>query len=342
MTQTRQPARTLKPYVETVSADKPFGHRNLTLVPLGGEGSGHLDYILAADAIAAGQLNVTEISEGGSVPELLASNAGERLILLLDGEELVGAKQNRILNTTVLLPARSKTKIPVSCVEQGRWHHTSAAFAAGSYSPAMLRARKSRDVGRNLRAEGQARSDQGAVWDAVAENVAAAAVPSPTMAMHDVVEHRRESIGSYVEALSYRAGSRGVVVAINGRFAAVDLFDRPATLERIWPRLVTGYALDAMVRRETGEKPIQFSAKGSSALLEHLGEIDCMPCPTVGVGQDWRFEAEDVVGQALVAEDVCVHLCAFPNDRTGRDRADGPGIAPPSRRRHRRNPPDDQ
>lgn len=69
----------------------------------------------------------------------------------------------------------------------------------------------------------------------------------------------------------------------------------------------------------------------------------CTPCPSVGVGEDWRFEAEDLVGQALVAEGVCVHLSAFPNDdRDGR----GSGrpeqqIVPPSRRRrNRRGPPD--
>lgn len=335
MTQTQQPQRTLRPFIDALRPGNPIGHRNLTLVPLEGEGHGRLEYILAADAIAAAMLTVTEISEGGSVPELLASNATEQMILLLDGEELVGAKQNRILNTTVLLPAKSKTKIPVSCVEHGRWHSVSPLFQAGSYSPAKLRARKSRDVGRNLRSEGQARSDQGAVWDAVAANVAAAAVPSPTMAMHDVVEQRRDSIASYVEALRYPASSRGIVVALDGRFVALDLFDKPATLERIWPRLVTGYAMDAMVRQEAKESSRLFTAKGAAALLEHVGQLECVPCPTVGVGQDWRFEAEDIVGQALVAEDVCAHLCAFPNNRTDRGETAGPSILPPSRRGRR-------
>ena len=51
-----------------------------------------------------------------------------------------------------------------------------------------------------------------------------------------------------------------------------------------------------------------FSAKATETLLEHVGEIPCSLCPTVGVGQDWRFEAPDIVGQALVAHDVCAHL----------------------------------
>ena len=40
-------------------------------------------------------------------------------VLLYDGEELVGAKQNRILNVSVLVEAKSTLRIPVSRVEQG-------------------------------------------------------------------------------------------------------------------------------------------------------------------------------------------------------------------------------
>jgi hypothetical protein len=39
------------------------------------------------------------------VPQLLFINDAMRPVLLLDGEELVGAKQNRVLNLTVLAPA---------------------------------------------------------------------------------------------------------------------------------------------------------------------------------------------------------------------------------------------
>ncbi len=268
------------------------------------------------------------------------------MVLLLDGEELVGAKQNRILNTTVLLSAKAETKIPVSCVEQGRWRHISQEFSSGSYSPAKLRARKSRSVSHNLIMAQEARSDQGAVWEEVASNVEELAVCSPTMAMHDAVEQRREWLGAYVEALPYLPQARGVVAAINGRFVALDLLDKPATMQRIWPRLITGYAMDAIAARQSKEKssPIVFSAKAVSALLDHLGEIDCHPCQSVGVGQDWRFDAEDVLGQALIAEGSCVHLSAFPSQQLHGEQCPPHSIQPPSTRRRSRRalPPDER
>ena len=108
----KEKTKTLRKHVEKLETAEAIGHLNLTLVPLRGAGHGRLDYILSEEAIEGGMLTVTEVSESGSVPELLAENKSEKMILLLDGEELVGAKQNRILNTTVLLRAKSKTRIP--------------------------------------------------------------------------------------------------------------------------------------------------------------------------------------------------------------------------------------
>ncbi len=350
----------LRPFVEALQVGDPIGHANLTLVPLRGGRRERIEYLLAAEAIQAGTLTITEVSEGGSVPELLATNEAGSMVLLLDGEELVGAKQNRILNTSVLLPARSKTKIPVSCVEQGRWRHISMQFSSGSYSPAGLRARKSRDVSRSLLAVGQAMSDQGAVWDDVAERSARLQSPSPTMAMHDVVEQNQDSLNAYVEALRYPADACGVVAAIDGRFVAMDLFDKAQTMEQVWPRLITGYAMDAISRRHAeGKSPGKsktFTAKGAGILLEHLGQVPCTACPSVGLGEDWRFEAPDILGQALIVPaggegtfgepipQVCIHLSVFPNDSRDGDANPRPRILPPSRRRPRRakDTPDDE
>jgi len=326
---------TLRPFLEPLEAGEAFGHLNLTLVPVKGGGDGLLDYILGSDAIEAGTLAITEVGEAGTVPELLVKSTADTMVLLLDGEELVGAKQNRILNTTVLLPPKAETRIPVSCVEQGRWHHASRAFAVGGYSPSRLRARKSRDVGRNLRTAGVAASDQMAIWEEVGCSLGAAAVESPTMSMHDAIEQRRQTLDGYLDALPWPDGAQGVIAAIGGKFVALDLFDKAETLHRVWPRLMTGYALDALGQEKATCRP--FTSNGAGAVLEHLGGITSQPCPSVGVGQDWRFESKAVVGQALVAEDVCVHMSAFPNEEANDRRRRGPSIEPPSSRRRRRS-----
>jgi hypothetical protein len=101
---------------------------------------GNVDYLLSEEAIRAGSVAVEEVSEGGSVPNLLVTNQGDSRVLFLEGEELRGAKQNRVLNTSVLIAAHSQTPIPVSCVEQGRWRYRTRHFSSGgSHSCSKLR-----------------------------------------------------------------------------------------------------------------------------------------------------------------------------------------------------------
>ncbi len=78
-----------------------IGFGGLTIAPLLRFDAADPDWLTLDEAIAAGSLTVTEVSQAGSVPTLRVVNGGERAVLLLDSEELVGAKQNRVLNTSV-------------------------------------------------------------------------------------------------------------------------------------------------------------------------------------------------------------------------------------------------
>ena len=54
-----------------------------------------------------GQLaSITELHSAGSVPQMKVTNLAEALLLLVDGEELIGARQNRTLNTSILVRGR--------------------------------------------------------------------------------------------------------------------------------------------------------------------------------------------------------------------------------------------
>jgi hypothetical protein len=299
----------LEPYLKSLTIGVPQVAGSLAVLPLFNGAMPSLDYALAQEALGAGTLTVTEINESGHVPELWVTNTAEHRVLLLNGEELIGAKQNRILNTSLLLRPKAEGKIPVSCVEQGRWGYRSRTFDSGGYSSIRIRSRTCRDVGRNLRERREARSDQGAVWDAVESHLCELRAPSATMALHDALDAHKESIDQCRESLTYPAGARGVVVAIAGKFAALDLFDKAETLEKVWNRLFAGFLLDVIGL--TGPVPAEFPKAKAKAVLTKLGKIPCVPCPSAGMGEDWRFETKTLVGQALVADGVCVHLSAF-------------------------------
>ena len=283
-----------------------------------------LDYQPAAEAIETGSLIVSEVSEGGSVPELLAVIEKDQKVLLIDGEELVGAKQNRTLNTTILLPARSKTKIPVSCVEAGRWRYASRGFSSGTRLSSKLRRMMSGSSSDSYRSSGRAKTDQGMVWSEVDRYLTATGSSSASSAMHDAFVQQEKRLSEYVESAKVPPEARGVAVAVCGRFIALDLLDRPDVFNRLWTRLVSGYAMDAIDSEETAKPVGSFDAQEADRLLARLGEVQCETFASVGVGEDWRFETPDFLGHALVAEGTCVHLSAFPGSDSGQGEGKGP------------------
>lgn len=52
----------------------PIRHKSLTVFPLFTQTNGPVDYLLSDEAIQSGAVTVQEVSEGGSVPELLVEN----------------------------------------------------------------------------------------------------------------------------------------------------------------------------------------------------------------------------------------------------------------------------
>jgi hypothetical protein len=110
---------------------EPVEHRGIVISPLFPRKTPDAAYVTLEEALPLG-FRVTEVDEAGTVPELVVVNPLEENVLLYDGEELLGAKQNRILNVTVLVAAQSESRIPVSCVEQGRWRRQSAAFSGSA------------------------------------------------------------------------------------------------------------------------------------------------------------------------------------------------------------------
>jgi len=95
----------------------------------------------------------------------------------LDGEELIGAKQNRIVNLTILVAAGQTLHIPVSCVEAGRSGPPLARVRRGrpralrvggaSREDHAGRARKLQEVSYCMRTSGSRMADQGGVWDEI-------------------------------------------------------------------------------------------------------------------------------------------------------------------------------
>jgi len=342
-------------------------HNRLTIFPILAEEDRILPYHLMADALAEGILTIGE-KDGGQVPVLLARNAGPDPILILDGEQLVGARQNRMTNRSILLPPHATTEIPVSCMEQGRWHFVGNDFAsAPQHAPSRIR-RRAREAevkasyvaerrGPGVRSSHRDLSAaQGQVWDEIRDFGDKLGGASSTGALDSIYARRRKEMEAWMRAYPLRPRQIGLLAYVGSGPLGLDAVGSPGLFTELHQRILTGYILDAM---ESGEEwgpdaPQPSSASSASepvsasraeAFVDTVRATERTPSESVGLGE-YRILRGETLGGELAHDDHLVHLSAFPAEETrkpgqGENSTGGSGprrprtipIARPSRRR---------
>jgi hypothetical protein len=299
----------LQTIVQSLGIGTPIAAGNLTMFPLLTSEETPAAYATLDEALAAGFVKVTEVSQSGSVPALTIVNDGPIPVLVLDGEELIGAKQNRIVNLTILVPPRTRLPLPVSCVEAGRWAHRSRSFAAaGRTHYAAGRASKVAQVSYCMAVSGERRADQAAIWDDIDEKAARMAAQSETRAAAAMYDKSRLQLDEFQRSLEPLPRQVGAVFAINGAIAGLEVFDSPATWRKSMRKIVESYGLDALDRvaqppSRARRDPARFLAAVSKTAVEKF--------PAVGLGEDLRLRSPRIAGAALAVDDKLVHVLAF-------------------------------
>ena len=270
-------------------------------------------YITLVEALSLDGFKITEVSQGGSVPDLRVINETPHHVLLFDGEELKGAKQNRILNTTILIAAGSALDVPVSCTERGRWSYESNEFrSSGSLAYAELRKRKAQVVACSLQVSACHTSDQGAVWEEIEHlhTAACSAGTSKTRAMKDAYDGSRREIEGFSREIPCHDGQCGLLAVVGDRVEGIDVLSRPEAYAKMHQRLVESHAMDFLVRKRgvarkslDPEAPARFLAEAAKA-TESVHD-------TPGLGSDHRLRFRWGHGAALRVGDTVIHLALF-------------------------------
>jgi tetratricopeptide (TPR) repeat protein len=270
-----------------------------------------IDYLTLDQALAGKVAAISEVSEGGSVPRLLVVNRSDRSVFLMAGEQLIGAKQNRVVNTSVMVGARTEFPMPVTCVEQGRWAYRSRGFrTSGTSSHHALRVMMAKHVHASYRTFGRADSDQGAVWREVARKLRHFEHRSPSGALHDAYESVEARLKGFLDDLTPGENWSGALFCFGDSIVGADLFDKPSTLRLLWPKLVRAYAFDSLEceRRGTVER------SAVEEWLSGLSRTAVDSFPSEGIGTDVRLEGDRLVGALLLVDDVPVHVQAFADE----------------------------
>jgi hypothetical protein len=324
MADTHTPA--LERLISTISPIVTMERDGLVVIALGARADTALPaYLTLDEATRANAVDVHELG-GGTVPTV-AVETKDRPVVIFGGDTIVGGKQNRIVNVTIWLAAMATTKIPVTCLEHGRWDHgAETRFASGPKADLGLRsmmnrqvharARAMAEVGAPMPAEARYAADQGRVWDEVERKHERAGSSSRTGALHDLYAREAVDMAALLGAFPYPEDAVGAAIAIGGRLVALELYDAPSTARKLWPRLVEGAVRAHLDHRRLvaagGAPAPRHRYPDRDALGRMLGRVklaqaDALESPAVGEGMDVRFATDRITGAALVRDGHVVH-----------------------------------
>jgi ARG and Rhodanese-Phosphatase-superfamily-associated Protein domain len=273
------------------------------------------DYLTLGEAFEQKGVEITEVSDGGSVPELRLKNLLEKDIFAADGETLIGAKQNRVLNSSIYVAAGEEIVVPVSCVESGRWRYKGRRFGQSDYSEFVpSRAAKMTSVSESLKCGAMSRrSDQGAVWGAVALKGTEFDSRSSTSSMTDFYESKRRSLDEYVRNFSLLPNQVGVCAVVDGDVVALEMFEEPGIMQQFFQKLLLAYAAEVVARPSRAS--VIPDTREIRSLLKQLGKASYDRYTAVGNGEEFRFSMGSLQGTALLVGERLIHLVMLRKGR---------------------------
>ena len=194
-------------------------------------------------ALQDGRLKINEHADGATVNTLQAVNTSQDTIYLMQGEVIVGGKQDRMLANDVLVAPGATMDIAAFCVEHGRW---SGKGDGKSFTGTVG------VVAQDVRKVAAVEKEQEMVWDKVAYNVSMNAAPAPTGSYADMLDDKEYQ----AQRAAYRERLKGLPVACSGIVGVVavsgnkvvgcDVFANEALFTQAYTQLIDAYIAEAL------------------------------------------------------------------------------------------------
>lgn len=281
---------------------------NISILPLFMEISNIPGYISLASALNTEKFIIQEVDEYGDVPTLKVINKLNEDVFMMEGEELKGGKQNRVLNTSILVEKNSTLDIPVSCTERGRWHYTSSRHEDPVVIPSKLRNINNMLVFTRLCTEERYVSDQNLIWEEVDRYSNKFRIKSKTSALRDVYENLKENLDKNLKNFPILENQKGLIVFINGKLKGMDLISLSSVYKDLHEKIIKSYLIDIFEEKKTFKENYHEDIKN---FFDEIVNCEILKFKSVGLGWDYRLKGKNVMGSILMYNDMPVHVHIF-------------------------------
>jgi hypothetical protein len=236
------------------------------------------DMVTLDEAKRKDWVEITEQADE-TVEFLEVKNTGPKAIFLMGGEILLGGKQDRIVSKDTIVKPGETVKVPVYCVDQGRWSETYSEFKpTGKMAPHEVRKAATVD------------NDQTRVWSKVAgankvgRTVALGSDVSGVAALPTLngsesikstldtklVQKRQAEADPIIEALRKQDNVIGIVIVVNGEIQGFEYFGSNTFFEKAVSSILKGVFTDSLVAEKSKSK-VTATMKDASAFV-----ADCL------------------------------------------------------------------
>ena len=243
---------------------QPLTHDNLTVFPVYGREQRKVgsQYLTLGEALKE-QLIVVKEMPSAEVNRVSVTNKASKALYLMSGDIILGGQQDRVIARDTIVPkAAHNFVVEVFCVEHGRWHG-GQHFAGNEIASS------------SLRRETQESKAQEKVWGKVAQEAARTRSQTQSGTYRAVAANysMQQQIAAYTKSLGSRLAkdrrALGLVVAINGKVTAADLFADPHLFQQQLPKILKSHALDA-AQEKAGWAKLSTKPKPSTSAAQQL------------------------------------------------------------------------
>jgi len=282
----------------SLKASEPIFLRNLIIYPINGDTENGFNPLTIDETLSLKTGKFCEL-DTPDINKIIFENKNTSPVLMLDGEEITGSLQNRIITTSNLVEAESSKDIPVICVEEERWEEI-GGFKTGYCSYPRIRTILAKSLYKKI-------DTQRLIWNEINRKLTATKTISTTSSMHDIYNNLQAEISRYLEDFhSLNRTTIGLIGVAGNRILGCDIFLSPKIYRKFENKLISSYVLDAIeYQRKSGNLPDVEKFFASIKSVSKKKRIK-------GMSKNIRVKGDGFLGQALIYNDCLIHLSAFP------------------------------
>jgi len=254
-----------------------------------------------------GDIIIREV-DGGQVPFLEVDNRSpNRAILLLEGDLLVGGRQNRVLQKSViLLPNTYANRVPVFCSERGRWEQRTTEFSSGgSIFPSRA---VFKDASKAESRGVHSSVSQASVWNQIQASLKDVGVHSKTFDFQDARQQVAPIIEQFVNEIRPVNNQIGSVFVDHAGVAGAEMLGNNDLYSRCHDKILESFAFDALSKPPlNGCTPDTVKTWWKDMVGVNVSRQRSL----YGVGVDVLMEGTMVAGSGILYANALIHYSCF-------------------------------